>query len=132
MSYTLFIQRFNEGVDAPFDQKKLEHVIAKHGRIDRTEFGLDIQTHTHIAETVTLQGTDDSTSCISFHRPERCPELQRFVHELLELEGALFFDQELSFLQSKTGRTDHLPRELAEGIECRPSKVDSWEDVWPV
>lgn len=132
MSYTIFIQKFNNGDASPFEFSELESIISKHGNITESEFGLEITSKTEICENADLNGKGKTDiSGVSFHRPIHCLELQNLVFDILKVDGTYFFDQELNYLQTRSANLTDVPEDILANSDQGVTLVKIASDVWP-
>ncbi|NOQ73924.1 MAG: hypothetical protein GQ574_18100 [Crocinitomix sp.] len=133
MSYTIFIQKFKEGEPSPFNRSELETIISKHGKMSEEEFGVEILTEIDMFENADLNGEGTAElSGISFHRPIHCIALQNLIFDVLEVNGTCFFDQNFSYLQTRTLNQADFPEDLIENAEDGITLVQSATEIWPL
>lgn len=131
MSYTIFIQKFKGGEPSNFELSELVKIVSKHGEIVDNEFGIEIESKKDLFEYASLGKSKSDIDGISIHRPNNNDALKELIFEILQIQGACFFDQELSFLQTRTLDLKEFPEDLIENSLNGIELIESLKQIWP-
>lgn len=129
MSYTIYIQKFKSKTKDNFDLNQLNILVDKHGRIVKTEYGLEIITeNSQLFENADLNGRSNSEiTNLSIHRPSNDRKLRELIFDILKIDGTCFFDQDLSFLLTRQDTLQDFPQDLLDN--CQMKQIKRLQDL---
>lgn len=131
MSYTVFIQKFNQQDPEPIDFKELSAIVSDFGKIELREFGHEIISQEQdMFEYASLMGESDRQfSGISFHRPIFNASFKQMVFQILEVHGTCFFDHNMETILVRGTSKQHLPEEIIENAVNGIATINAAEEV---
>lgn len=129
MSYTIFIQKFQDKKEDNFNLNELRRIVDKYGQIRKEEFGLEIIIEKdELFKNADLNGNGSTEiTNISIHRPSENPKLRELIFDILKIEGTCFFDQELNFVITRENNANKFPEDLLEN--CKLAQVKTKNEL---
>ena len=134
MSYSIYVQKFENRDSAPIPTEDFIAVIRPYGRIEESEFGLEfVSTVGELCDHASIHGSlINGITGISFFRPLIHDQLPRLIFDLLGIENTCFFGPDLDFLQSRSDLMLHLPEELLASFPAGPEMIENPTSAWPL
>jgi len=132
MSYSVFLQKFENGEPASVPYSDVAAVLFQYGMIDsagsRREF---TPREENLCEVGFLSGNEsDGIDGISFERPVAGRALPGLIFRLLDLSGMCFFELDCTYVLAKTDVTGDLPEGLVEQCASgRATVISSAEEI---
>ena len=132
MSYSVYVQKFENGERAYASFRQVTSILERYGRLalleDRGEF---IPSGEDICDVGYLGGNEKTgTDGVGFDRPVSGVRLRALVFELLGVEGMCYFEQDVRYVLARSDVTATLPEGLLELCETgRCTVISSAEDI---
>jgi hypothetical protein len=134
MSYSVYVQKFDDGERAYAPFREVASVLEKYGRLallpDRGEF---IPNGEDICEVGYLNGNEElGLDGVGIDRPVSGGRLKTLVFELLGVEGMCYFEQDVTYVLARSDVTPTLPQGLLELCESGRCTVISTAEEIPL
>lgn len=132
MSYSVYVQKFENGDIAGIPFEELEQVLSKYGRIEEGNYGLEFVSEVgEMFESATLTGNQkDGVSGISFNRPTLHNTFPLLIFDLLGIKNTCFFGTDMEFVNSRYEMTNHYPTSLIENLPEKPRVISHVMENW--
>ena len=122
MSYSVYVQKFEQGEQSSASFGEVVAILKKYGSVDRARNRLEFTPNgDDICEVGFIGGDEEGIVSVAFERPVSGGRLSDLVFELLAVDGMCYFELDCSYVLARTDVTKDLPEGLIE--QCETSRV---------
>lgn len=123
MSYSVYVQRFNQGEEAAIPYQDLVEVFSGLGSLGSAGSFIEFTPNTDdLCEVAILSGDEkEGITGIAFERPVASAALSEIVFQLLAIPGTCFFEADCTYVMARSDVTNDLPEGLLD--QCESGQV---------
>ena len=132
MSYTVYLQKFENGDSGSISCDELEKILTRYGKIEMGHSELEFVSNVgEMFEDATFTGNlEDGISGICFNRPTLNDKFPLLVFDLLKIKNTCFFGTDMEFVNSRYEMTNHYPESLTENLPEEPKIISQAMENW--